>query len=113
MEHTFQMPKTLKNWRIQELTGYEPKTTFYTDFSLAELFGEKGIRDTFNLAFNEWKNNTVYITEFTMALNWKCWEHESNPPLLELYLELYEKADEWCVNNLTGNDLEYFYQTTD
>lgn len=53
MEHTFQMPKTLKNWRIQELTGYEPKTTFYTDFSLAELFGEKGIRDTFNLAFNE------------------------------------------------------------
>lgn len=48
-----------------------------------------------------------------MALNWKCWEHEKNTALMELYLELYEKADEWCVNNLTGNDLEYFYQTTD
>ena len=74
MENTLPMPKTLKNWRIEEITGYKPKTTFYTDFSLAELFGEKGIRETFNLAFNEWKDNAVYITEFTMALNWKCWE---------------------------------------
>ena len=113
MEEILPMPQTLKNWRIQELTGYKPKTTFYTDFSLAELFGEKGIRDTFTQAFNEWKDNVTYITEFTMALNWKCWEHESNPPLLELYLELFEKMDAWCVENLTGDDLTYYYQTTD
>lgn len=113
MENTLPMPITLKNWRIEEITGYKPKTTFYTDFSLAELFGEKGIRETFNLAFNEWKDNAVYITEFTMALNWKCWEHQHDTPLMELYLELYERMDAWCVNNLTGDDLSYYYQTTD
>jgi len=32
---------------------------------------------------------------------------------MELYLELYEKMDAWCVNNLTGDDLTYYYQTTD
>lgn len=113
MATPFQMPKTLKNWRIEEITGYKPQTTFYTDFSLAELFGTKGIRETFDLAFKEWKNNTVYITEFTMALNWKCWEHEHHADFGPLYLELFEKMDDWCRENLTGEDLTYYYQTTD
>ncbi len=112
-QNTLSFPKSLKNWCIQEITGYEPKTTFYTDFSLAELFGVKGILSTFNLAFNEWKNNTVYITELTMALNWKCWEHENNATLCELYRKLFNQMDEWCINNLTGDDLDYYYQTTD
>ena len=110
---TIPMPKTLKNWRIEELTGYKPQTTFYTDFSLAELFGEKGIRNTFNLAFREWKDNTVYITEFTMALNWKCWEHQNNEQLMNLYIELYERMNSWCLENLTDDDLSYYIQTTD
>lgn len=28
----------IENWRIEELTGYKPITSFYTDFSIADRF---------------------------------------------------------------------------
>ncbi len=40
--------------------GYELTTTFWEDFSIADVFGTKAIRDTFNRAFEEWKTNYVY-----------------------------------------------------
>ena len=38
--------------------GYEIKTTFWSDFTIAEKFGISAIRETFNNAFHNWKNNT-------------------------------------------------------
>lgn len=35
--------------------GYEVKTKFWEDFSLAERFGLSAIQYTFNRAFKEWK----------------------------------------------------------
>lgn len=55
------------------MTGYESKTTFWDDFCIAERFGHKAIKDTFNRAFNEWKSNIEYITELVMILNWRMW----------------------------------------
>lgn len=105
---------TVEDWRIEEETGYKPKTTFYTDFSIAEKFGVKGIRDTFNQVFAEWKGNYEYMTELALALNWKCWRwYEVNGLLCAVYKELFERTDEWCVNNLQGEQLDYYYQTTD
>lgn len=104
----------IKNWNIEALTGYKPHTTFYTDFSIAEPFGISAITDTYNRAFEEWKDNVVYITELTMVLNWKIWEHyDKNETLARFYQSMWEKADEWCMNNLKGNDLKYFLDTTD
>ena len=37
--------------------GYEVKTTFWEDFSIAERFGLSAIQDTFNRAFKEWKED--------------------------------------------------------
>jgi len=50
-----------------------------------------------------------------MVLNWKCWEHhdKGNERYMELYRELYYKADEWALENLTGDDLSYYYKTLD
>ena len=31
----------IENWRIEELTGYKPITSFYTDFSIADRFGKQ------------------------------------------------------------------------
>lgn len=98
-----------------ELFGYETKTTFWQDFSIADRFGLDAIRDTFNRAFNEWNTNTVYLTELVMILNWKIWQHyeNGNEPYAKLYNELWEMADRYAVDNLTGDDLTYFYNTTD
>ena len=105
----------IKDWNIEEMTGYTPQTTFYTDFSIAEQCdGIAGVRDTFKRAFDEWKHNVVYLTELVMVLNWKIWEHyEHNDKLARVYNELWETADAWACNNLKGDDLSYFYRTTD
>jgi hypothetical protein len=104
----------VKDWNIEEMTGYKPKTTFYQDFSIADRFGAGAVRDTYERAFGEWKNNVEYVTELTMALNWKIFEHYGhNDELAELYDELWKKTDKWCVENLKGEDLSYFYRTTD
>ena len=105
---------TIKNWQIEKLTGYKPLTTFYTDFSIADKFGSDAIKDTFNRAFNEWKNDYNYITELTMALNWKIFEHNENRPnIAEVYNSLWERMDHWCQENLKGEELDYYYTTTD
>lgn len=98
-----------------EMTGYEPKTTFWSDFTIAEACGgEKAIRDTYNRAFNEWQGDYVYLTELVMMLNWKIFEHyETNQELAKVYDSLWRKSDAWCMENLKGEALNYYIKTTD
>ncbi len=98
-----------------EICGYTCKTTFWNDFLIAEKFGEKAIKDTFKRAFKEWKTNIEYLTEFVMILNWKCWHfyERNNKVISKLYCDLYYKAHNWCCNNLKGDDLKYYLETTD
>ena len=105
----------IKDWNIEAMTGYKPKTTFYTDFSIADNYGVEAIKDTYNRAFNAWKNNVEYVTEFVMALNWKIWEHYNagNDKIARLYDELWREADEWCYTNLEGDNLSYYLRTID
>lgn len=104
----------IKDWNIEKLTGYHPKTTFYTDFSIAEPFGISAIADTYERAFKEWKNNPVYLTELAMVMNWKIWEHyETNESFAKFYNDLWTRTDAYCADNLTGKDLEYYLRTTD
>lgn len=95
--------------------GYETKTTFWQDFSIAEMFGAEAIEDTYKRAFREWKTNTEYITELVMVLNWKMWRHAEagNDSIGRLYQRLWGSADTWCLNHLKGADLSYYLRTTD
>lgn len=94
---------------------YKMKTTFWQDFSIAELFGKDAVIDTFNRAFAEWKTNTEYVTELAIVTNWKCWQHyrKENHMYGELYHDLYYKVRGWCIENLKGNDLAYYLRETD
>ena len=104
----------IKTWNIEEMTGYKPITTFYEDFSIADRFGISAIKDTFKRAFENWKDNYEYLTELVMALNWKIWEHyENNEKIARVYSDLWEKADEYAMDNLKGEELRYFLSTTD
>lgn len=105
----------LADWNIQAMTGYEPKTTFYTDFSIADHFGLVAINDTFKRAFKSWKDNVIYLTELTMVMNWKCFEHyeRQNMEFSQKYCALFETLDDYCRTHLKGEDLQYYYRTTD
>lgn len=94
--------------------GYTPQTTFWMDFSIADKFGISAIKDTYKRAFEGWKHNIKYLTELVMVLNHKIWYwHGLNDTLAKVYDELWTEADAWCGDNLTGDDAEYYYQTTD
>ena len=94
--------------------GYEIKTTFWEDFSIADKLGVGAIRDTYNRAFEEWKNNYVYLTELVLVLNHKIWQHhQSDETKARLYDELWRKADAYACDNLKGEELDYFYETLD
>ena len=83
-------------------------------FSIADKFGVEAIKDTYKRVFQEWKYDYKYITELAMVLNWKLWRwYGKNDELSMLYDSLWKEIDGWCIDNLKGKELEYYYKTTD
>ena len=114
-----------QNWFNNQMSylGYDCFTTFFNDLSIAEWAGLDKIRDTFRNIMKEWKDNVRYFTEFVMTLNHKCWfwyetkqfEYDAcdNKELSRLYTELYEQADNFAREHFAGEDLDYYFTTTD
>ena len=104
----------LKNWNIEEMTGYKPITTYYTDLSIADKFGMKAVEDTYNKVI---KSVIGYkeLTEFVMALNWKIWEHyeSGNEELARLYDKLWHLGKEHAMETLKDDELSYYFRTVD
>ena len=100
--------------RFGESFGYEAKTTFWEDFSIADRFGIDAVKDTYKRAFKAWKDDYIYLTELVLVLNHKIWQYYTEyPALADVYNELWGKADEYACENLKGEELSYFYSTTD
>ncbi len=96
------------------MTGYQPNTTFWLDFFIADRFGATAINDTYNRAFEEWKSNHIYLTKLVMVLNHKIWQwYETNETIAKVYNTLWQEADLWPQENLHGEELKYFYEVTD
>lgn len=99
---------------IQSEIGYEIKTTFWEDFSIADQFGLEAVRDTYNRSFQEWKSDYIYLTELVMILNWKIWQHyDKNEKLAQLYDDLWRKTAGYASAHLKDEKLAYYYKTTD
>ena len=96
------------------MSGYVPKTTFWEDFSIADRFGITAIKDTYKRAFEEWKSDYIYLTELVMVMNHKIWQwYERDEDKANLYNDLWEQTDAYACENLKGDELRYFYETTD
>lgn len=109
---TIQIPASVDT--AMSMIGYEPKTTFWMDFSIADKFGANAIKDTYNRAFKEWKTNYIYLTELVIVLNHKIWQwYKINETIAGVYDSLWKKADLYAQENLHGKELQYFYEVTD
>ena len=94
--------------------GYEPKTTFWGDFGVADVYGASAVEDTYKRSFKSFKYDKNYGTELAMVLNWKSWEYaEKNPMLSKVYADLYYKLHDYILDNWKDEDLEYYLSTTD
>lgn len=116
----------LPQWPIEEMTGYKPCTTFWQDFSIADVFVLNGqepdaVQDTHNRSWPQMKEKALGIeglTEYIMVLNWKIHQHYSdNRPghmeLSKLYDKLWKETDAWAMDNLKDSDLDYYLEITD
>ena len=104
----------IKTFDSEAAFGYKQITTFYEDFSIADNFGIDAIKDTYKRAFKNWKDDYKYLTELVMVLNWKSWEHaNTNEKYAKLYSDLWGETDLYATEHLKGDELRYFYRTTD
>lgn len=90
------MTLSVPEWGITKETGYEPMTTFWQDFSIAERFGIESVRDTYRKVKQEWSDNYKYWTELVLVLNHKIWYwYDVNPasPLARIHNDLWQDAD--------------------
>lgn len=103
------------SWNIKEFNGYEPKTTFWDDFSIAEQFGVDAVRDTYKRAMYDWSDNYEYLTELSLVLNHKLWWYweSGNDEFAEVYDECWREADLFALDHLKGEALDYYYRVTD
>lgn len=108
----------IPRWPLIDMTGYQPKTTFWEDFSIADGFGIKEVQETFDRAFEEWKDDKVYGTELAMVLNWKQFQFakdgwKAEGEMCNLYIKLWKQMDAYVMKNWKGEDLSYYLRETD
>lgn len=97
------------------MTGYQPSTTTYEDFTISEEFGVAAIETLYMQLFEKYKTDYKKLTELVMMLNWKSWEHNSqgNYEISELYADLFYKARDYGYDHLKDDELSYFWRTLD
>lgn len=117
MANIFQIAYAKEQMFENILNGYGKKriTTFYSDFTIAELIGGiKGIKDTLNNAKKNWKGNVDYMSELVVVLNHKIWEHYShNQTLAKVYDKLWRETDDFCRKHFKGEELTKYYNYID
>lgn len=110
----YKLRELKESWDFAEELGYEPKTTFWEDFTKAEKGGKDEILKTFSKLFEEAKKNYLDLTEFVMVLNHKIWKwYKTDSHIAKVYDDLWKEADEYACDNLRGEELNYFYRTLD
>ena len=96
-------------WQVKR-----PSSTFFADFSVADCYGEKAIRDTYKRAFSGWKNNVLYFTELVAALNHKIWQHyQTNEAYATLYDSLWKEADAYGSDHFKGEEAQHYFSVLD
>lgn len=103
----------IASWGRKNLVGYEPITTFWVDFSIADVHGVEAIQDVFNRAFYGWKSDYKVLTELVLVLNHKMWQHENNDNYCKLYHSLWAIADNYALDTLKGEEVRYFLRVLD
>ena len=87
---------------------------FWQDFTIADRFGVSAIKDTYERAFEGWKDNVEYYASLVMTLNHKIWEwYEKDEAVAKLYNELWMRADDYGRDNFKGKESEYYFNFLD
>lgn len=98
------------------ISGYEPKTTFWQDFTIAEAFGEESIKQTFDNAIKSWGDDYIFMTELSLVMNHKLWElYQKRQNLAKLYEKLWLEVEDYVFDHFAKNEaaIQYYVDKTD
>lgn len=107
------------NNNIFEEIGYEPITTFWQDFTIADKFvgvEKNPIEDTYKRALKYAETDYKLLTELVLVLNHKIWEwYKTNIVTAQTYNGLWIAAEDRFFELFKDNDeaVDYFYRVTD
>lgn len=107
---------TITILNYEAITGQEPLTTYFTDFSFADNTNNvESVKCLYTLILNDAaRNGYKHLTELTIILCYKTWEHyNSNEELFSTYNELFELTKNYAWATLKDDELKYFYRMTD
>ena len=107
-----------RNFERNLRADYKRKTTFTSDFSIAEWCGGRdAVIDTLQRCLKGWKDNVEYFGELVIAVNMKSWEHAArgNGEWAALYSELYYFVKELYFAWFEDNDdaITYYFDYVD
>lgn len=100
---------------------YESETGFKFETDVRELFTEAeksddvDIEELYRKLFREWRNDVKMVTELSMCMNWKLWEHyrKKNESLAELYNDLRMRVDTYAKDVFVWDEGKYYFEVTD
>lgn len=106
---------------MEDLTGRTPQTTYWQDFSIADVFVLNGkepdaVKDTHHRSWTHVRNSTPDIlAEYVLVLNWKIWEHweRGNHDLGLVYDDIWRRAHDWACKHLQKDDLTTYLRIID
>lgn len=84
-----------RNFEMNLREDYERKTTYTSDFSIAEwcvpVEGMSAIADTLKNALDNWRDDIEFFAEILLVINLKSWEHAArhNEEYGKMYSELF------------------------
>ena len=105
--------------KFWEEIGYEPLTTLWEDFTIADKFigvEKSPVVDTYKRAFEYAKGDYRYLTELVLVLNHKIWQWYSvNQTHAIIYDTLWKMTEEKFFELYGDNEkaVEYYYRITD
>ena len=114
MSNDFIQRVILEKYRLEEALDFHFESTFWEEFSIAEAYGPKGIREHYDLVFDQWRDNVKFLTELVLVLSLKINKWFMVDDELGLtYDALWRECDAWTLKNLKGDDLHYYLSTLD
>lgn len=114
-----------RNFEMNLREDYERKTTYTSDFSIAEwcvpVEGMSAIADTLKNALDNWQDNIEFFAEILLVINLKAWEHAArgNNEYGKMYSELFYRVQslyfDWFdeSNPKHSEAIQYYYDYVD
>lgn len=105
--------------KFWEEIGYKPCTTFWQDFTTADIFvgiEKNPIEDTYKRALDYAKTDYKFFTELVLVLNHKIWQwYQKDATRGILYDTLWRMAQEEFFKLYEDDEeaISYYYRVTD